>query len=416
VLLLSCLTATIDRGREIAREYKEVRREAGLESKTVVGGIHASLAPQDVVNDFDQVAIWECENIILDIISGKLKDKIVYGEKVRDLDKLPIPDFSIVKGGEDIDILPVMTSRGCPYNCDFCSITEMFGREYRMQSPERTLEILLGYQESGFFRKKKRGVFIVDDHFAANTARSMEIMNLMELYGFGMNWTAQLRANAAKNPELVSAMRKAGCDSVCIGYESINPASLREMKKGQTVEEIEHSIRVLKDNGISINGMFMFGNDSDTKDTFRMTSEFCHKNDIHFVQYSIKTPLPGTSFYERILQEGRLLHSNWPFFDGMHAVFKPKNMTALELQQGMIKVYQDFYSYSRAARDAIGLLLDRITTPVKKMYTNAHFSSTFPLKMKFAGRMIVKNWLENNKHYLEYLSGRPNAIFAKSQN
>ncbi|MEK7203229.1 MAG: radical SAM protein, partial [Patescibacteria group bacterium] len=155
------------RGKEIAREYKALRKAHGLEAKTIIGGIHASMLPNDVTPYFDQVVVGEAENSILDILSGKIKEKIVYCQRPEDLDSLPIPDFSLIKGSERISNIPVMTSRGCPHHCNFCSVTAMFGKKYRSQSPDRVLREVSRY--------KKGVIFFIDDNFTANLKRSNEI-------------------------------------------------------------------------------------------------------------------------------------------------------------------------------------------------------------------------------------------------
>lgn len=115
VLCLSCVTATINRGKEIAAQYREVRAKAGRKSRALVGGIHASMIPDDVKDNFDQVITGKAESIILDLLSGNLTDPLIKGDKLRDLDTLPIPDFSLIREWEKMGVWPVMTSRGCPY-------------------------------------------------------------------------------------------------------------------------------------------------------------------------------------------------------------------------------------------------------------------------------------------------------------
>lgn len=391
ILCLSCITATIKRGIELAKEYKFFNPNG----KTIVGGIHASMMPQDVMPYFDQVVVGEAENVILDILSGKTRDKIVYTEMPKQLDEFPLPDFKLIKNWQRIKVWPVMASRGCPYNCNFCSVTKMFGRGYRVQSPERVMKEIRRY--------KKGQLFFSDDHFAANMKRTNSILDLMIESDFNLNWTAQVRTEVSKYPKFVAKMREANCSTVCIGFESINPKSLVGMNKNQTVEDIKRSIKVFHDHGINIHGMFMLGNDSDTKEVFRMTSDFCYDNDIDYVQYAILTPVPGTQTYFEFEKQNRLLHKRWEFYDGLHVVFKPKYMTADELQQGMIDCFSDFYSYTHAINDALNSVVGTSIALVKSVYTKVHFPSMNPLLMKFVGRNILHSWVKCNKYYLNYL-------------
>ena len=393
ILCITCLTSTIERGRQIAKKYKQINPNG----KTIIGGIHSSMLPNDVINDFDQVIIGEGENIILDLLSGKIKNKIVYGKPLENLDKVPFPDFKLVKKHYKIWTRPVMTSRGCPYNCNFCSVTEMFGRKYRFQSTDRVIKEIL---------RDKLGlkIFFVDDHFAANPKRTEELLDAMIQHKFNKYWSTQVRTEITKNPKLISKMRKAGCTAVCVGFESINPESLKEMRKNQTLADIKRSIKVFHDNGIRVHGMFMFGSDADTKATFRKTSDFCKDSRLDYVQYTILTPLPGTELYHKLEKENRLLHKKWPYYDGMHVVFKPKNMLPNELQQSAIDCFSDFYSYTNAINESLNIVADFTITSVKKLYTKAYFPTIWPPLLKIIGKGIIRNWVKYNKNYLKFLS------------
>ncbi len=395
ILCVSCMTATVERGKTIAREYTALRQSLGRQSRTIIGGIHASMIPEDVINDFDQVFVGEAETKILDVLAGKIQDKIIYGERIHDLDSIPIPNFKLLKNWEKMKLWPVMTSRGCPFDCTFCSVTEMFGRGYRTKSIERVIEEIKSYDNDWFF--------FVDDHFVVNKTRTEKILDALHTDRPDIIWSCQVRTEVSKEQELVAQMREAGCRTVHIGLESINPQSLQEMKKGHTVEDVKRSIKVFRENGIKVHGMFMFGSDSDQKDIFNATSNFCRESGLTSVQYLIITPLPGTRFYKRIEEEGRLLHKHWQFYDGMHVVFQPKCFTPVELQQGMIDCFSDFYSYTNAVNDAINTFFETGLTLIKKMYTNAYFPSFFPSFLKIAGKKIVKNWIMHNAPYMGYL-------------
>ncbi len=400
ILGLSCLTATVNRGKEIASEYRKIRKYYDLESRVIIGGIHASMIPEDVEPYFDQIIVGEGENIILDVLSGKIKEKIVYASRYNNLDDLPFLNFNLIENSKKINIFSIMTSRGCPYNCNFCSVTKMFGREYRTQSPQRVIDEISRY--------KKGVIFFSDDNFAADIKRTDKLLDLMIEAGFNRPWSTQVRTEVTKRAKFVAKMKKAGCTTVYVGLESINPQSLIEMHKNQSLKDIERSIKVFHDNGIEIHGMFILGNDSDSKDVFKRTSDFSIKSGLDYVQYCILTPIPGSRTYSQFEKEGRLLHKKWDFYDGLHAVFRPKNMTADELQQGTIRCFQDFYSFPRAIKGALNTTFNIVTTTIKKTYTKAHFPTLRPTLMRFAGGKIIKDWIYYNKAYLKYLSSLPN--------
>jgi radical SAM superfamily enzyme YgiQ (UPF0313 family) len=395
ILGLSCMTATVDRGREIARQYKEIRRAAGKPARTIIGGIHASMMPEDVVSDFDQVFVGEAETKFLDLLSGAISDKIVHGQRLDDMDRLPAPDFSLLKGWERMRIWPVMTSRGCPYACNFCSVTQMFGRGYRTRSVEKVLADV-GACPKGW-------IFFVDDHFVVDKKRTADMVDGIRSARPGLKWSCQLRAEVSRDRELVERMHRAGCKMVYIGFESINPQSLAEMDKGQTVEDITASIRAFREHRIGVHGMFMFGSDSDRQGIFETTSRFCLESRLASVQYMVLTPLPGTAYYKKIEGEGRLLHKDWRFYDAMHVVFQPRNFSPAELQQGVIDSFSDFYNYGRAATDALAAFFEAGDAVLHGLQRKAHLPTLTPALVKAFGSKIVRDWVRFNRSYLGYL-------------
>lgn len=387
ILCLSCITATIERGKQIAKSYHQIRKQNHLPSHAVIGGIHASMLPCDPGPDFNQVVTGEAESVFLSILNGQNRDPLIKGSPLNDLDSIPLADFSLLKNHEKMTIWPIMTSRGCPYHCNFCSVTKMFGRNYRIQSIQRVLEEIS--------QLKKKWIFFVDDNFAAIPSRTHKLLDQIIKYRFNRHWSAQIRTDAAKDIELVKKMYRAGCRIVFIGLESINQASLENMKKRQDTKDIIQSIKIFQNNGIQVHGMFILGNDPENKDIFLSTPKFCMQNALSYVQYSILTPLPGTDIYDEFERDGRLLHKNWSFYDGLHVVFKPRNMSPLELQQGMLNCFKSFYSYPNAIKDLINNL---------KSHSFFTFQSFYPFLMKFLGKSVIKRWIKTNRDYLKYLT------------
>lgn len=401
ILCLSCISSTVNRGKEIADEYRETRTKKGLHSHVIVGGIHASMMPEDVENHFDQIVIGEAEEIFIDLIEGRNTERIVQGERLKDINSLPYPDYTSLINYDQMVVTPVMTSRGCPYDCSFCSVTEMFGRSYRFQSPERVMEELLANKKEWW-----RWILFVDDNFAAGIDRTDRLLDLMIKNKFNIPWSASVRTEITKHPDLVAKMRRAGCKLVYIGFESVNPDTLKDYKKKQTVEDIKRSIKVFRDNHIIIYGMFTLGNDTDQKDIFKTTAKFSRDMKIDISQFSVLTPLPGTRIFKQLESEGRLLHKDWSMYDGLHSVFEPKNMTAYELQNGMIESYADFYTYRSAADTAVNTMGRAVYSTVKSLYSETYFPSFYPSMTKILGRKQVREWITINRDYLSYLKGR----------
>ena len=384
IICVSCMTPTVDRGKEIAREYK-LQNQKGV---AIIGGIHASMIPSDVTADFDHVIIGEAESVIVPLLQGKLKDKLIYGQKMQNLDKLPIADLTLVEERKKIKVWPIMTSRGCPFDCIYCSSSKMFGKKYRAQSPERVMQELIQY--------KKGHILFFDDNFTAIQSRTNKLMDLMIDSGFDREWSCEVRTETTKNEALISKMRSAGCYIIGVGFESINDSTLKYMRKHQTVQDIRRSVRVFHDNGINAYGMFIMGSDNDSKKVFRDTVDFCCDIDIDYTQYSILTPFPGTNLYYNMEKEKRIIHKNWEYYDGLHAVIRPKKMTVEDLQNGLLEAYRTFYSYGNGLKDVlriIGGALSRTRMP-----------SIFSTAAKLFSRPLLHELGNINIDYLDYLN------------
>ncbi len=349
---ISTTTATCREGYQIAGLLRS------NDIPVVIGGIHASFLPDEALQFADYIVRGEAEYSFLPLVQAIEEGRIPEGipgvsywadgkpvhndplESRIDMDTLPIPDLSLIEKSASMRSIPVMASRGCPYNCSFCCVTQMFGRRYRYRCTESILEELTQFDG--------KHLFFCDDNFVANPKHSKELLRQMierddiNLKGFG----AQVRADAAFDDELMDLMSRAGCSIVYIGFESINPETLKGYNKQQSFEDIEESIRRFHEYGIRIHGMFVFGGEADTVETIRETADFAINAHIDSIQFTILTPFPGTPFYEKLEKEGRIMTYDWSLYEGQHAVFKPDMMSPEELQVETVKALKKFYSLS----------------------------------------------------------------------
>ena len=278
---ISTITSTAPRAYAIADKI----RSFGI--PVIMGGPHVTFLPEEGLEHADFVIRGEAEEALISFIetweneknfsnvsnlSYKVRNKIIHNPLkplLRSLDENPFPDFSLSQyvgkkmGGKTI--LPFQTSRGCPFNCSFCSVTGMFGKAYRFRSTENVIEELRRYDHN------KNTIFFYDDNFAANRKRAKELLQAMIREKLMFKWSTQVRVDIAKDPELVSLMKEAGCHTVYVGMESVNPASLKSMKKLQTVEEMAQAMQVFHQNRIHVHGMFIYGFDDDDWHTVKET-------------------------------------------------------------------------------------------------------------------------------------------------
>ncbi|MBN2384322.1 B12-binding domain-containing radical SAM protein [bacterium] len=400
LLCLSGLTATIERGYEIARLF----RARNPHARIIFGGIHASMCPEEASQVADHVVVGEGEDLILDLVRYGSDQKILHTDRIDDLDRVPLPDLSLLYRSERMRITPIITSRGCPFGCTFCSVTKMFGRQYRMVSVDRVIEELE--------RAPTRQIFFYDDNFVANKKRTHQLLERILRLPRTYKWTAQVRTDLARDPGLVEKMAASGCKWVYAGLESIDDQTLKSLNKSQTRADIEQAIAIFHRYGISVHGMFMFGSDRDDPTVFQQTVEFSRKVRLDSVQYLVLTPFPGTEIFEKMVEQKRLLHSIWSYYDAMHAVFEPKLMSAEELQRGMYHSFNDFYALTRLLNDSFSASIDYILYLLTRLLRFWKHRSVkyrrLHVPLFLVARRIVSQWHSINRDYFRYLHGLDN--------
>ncbi len=357
---ISTITSTAPRAYAIADRVK--RRGIPV----LMGGPHVTFMADEALEHADFVIRGEGEQTLMAFIdalekgggfseipnlSYRINRRTIHNARqsfVKDLDQIPVPDLSLLKssrkGISGLRSIPVQTSRGCPFDCSFCSVTGMFGKKYRFRSTENIIAELRRYNQ------RKNLIFFYDDNFTADRKRAKDLLEAMIRENFKFKWTTQVRADVAKDLELVKLMKRAGCHTLYIGFESVNPASLKAMKKRQTVEEIAEAIRILRRHRIGIHGMFVYGFDDDDWKTVKQTVKFAKRARLNSTQFLILTPLPGSEFFDKICQEDRIQFRDWALYDAHHVVFRPARLSLFDLQRAQIFSHQKFYSLLEMGR------------------------------------------------------------------
>jgi len=264
--------------------------------------------------------------------------KPFYQQKERtDLSRLPIPRRNLFPPKGYLFHNLLQTTRGCPYDCEFCSVTALHGRSYRMR-PVSEVE-----KEIQSLERSKAYIFFVDDNLVGNLSHAKELLTMLSHHR--LRWVSQGPIHIAENKEMVSLMAKAGCHGLFIGFESLREENLNLMgKRINRIEAYERGVQRLHDAGIGVYGSFVFGYDYDDPSVFDDFLEFAERNQMEGAFLPLLTPFPGTRIYQRLKQEARLLTEDWSKYDMATVVFQPKRMTVEELQEGFWKVNRSFYS------------------------------------------------------------------------
>jgi len=252
---------------------------------------------------------------------------------------------------------------------------------------------------------KTHHFFFYDDNFTANRKRINELCDMMLEQKIEITWNAQVRSDLAKQPDLLAKMARAGCTRVYVGFESISDEALRALKKSQTKKDIEDAIRMFHTYGIKIHGMFMFGEDNDTLETIHETVDFALQHEIDSVQFMILTPFPGTQIYDKIVSENRLYHRNWDYYDGMYAVYQPKNLTAVRLQEEMFRAYKRFYSVRRTAVNVLDFSFNMLIDALVWNFRRALRYNIENIFLRIVSYFIINRFTRNYTSYLQFLKG-----------
>lgn len=335
---ITTMTALAPRAYEIALEF----RKRGI--PVIIGGIHASMLPEEASQYADSVVIGEAEDVwptaLDDFIHGRLK-KTYRGAGQHALVNLPRPRIDLLKKERYFSTSLLMASRGCPHDCHYCSVTQFWGKGFRYRPIPEVIEELKSL--------KGRMVFFADDNLYGNKVYAKKLFR--EMIPLNKKWSCQGDSLIANDAELLKLAAESGCQWIFIGIESISKKNLAMMRKSfNKVDQFKESFKKIHDAGISIFGSFIFGLDEDDEYVFKNTVEFAIDVKLDAANFYILTPLPGTKLFQEMKDAGRLIHTEWDKYDANHVVFKHPKLTGEQLLEGLISAYRHFYSISSIAK------------------------------------------------------------------
>jgi len=333
---LTCSTWLAPRAYEIADEF----RRRGV--TVVLGGIHPSMLPYEAIEHADTVVIGEAENVWGNLVQDFRENRLrpfYKSYELPELKNLPIPRWDLLKNRKYF-YHTIQTTRGCPYDCEFCTVKAMSGGKYRYKPVKDTMK-----EVKTLLDIEKKLFFFVDDNFIGNKKHVKAL--LRELIPFKIVYFAEVSINLARDEELLSLLAESGCRKVIIGFESLVSDNLKQMGKDKSykVEEYAEDIMKIQSFGIEIQGSFIFGYDFDDETVFEKTVGFINESNISAATMSVLTPFPGTRLFQRFDREGQLLYNDWRKYDGRHVCFEPKLMSPEALQNGYNWTIQQVNSY-----------------------------------------------------------------------
>lgn len=334
---ITAMTATINRAYELAAIY----RSKGV--PVVIGGIHASAMPEEALQHADSIVMGEAEGawqeLIRDFEAGALKR--TYRAGLSDLQDSPPARHDLFHPG--YLFASIQTSRGCPMDCDFCSVPFFNGHKYRLRSTNAVLDEIQTIQNPFIY-------FVDDNIIGYNKVAEEHAIALFEgmiQRNLKKEWFAQASINIADKPDILKLAAQSGCRMLLIGIEAENEAALIDSNKKLNlkvgVNHYKEAFKRIHEHGINVLGAFIYGMDSDSVTSIEKRTAYIQSSSVDVVQASVMTPLPGTRLYERMNNEGRILCTNfpkdWEHFHFSDVVFQPKLMTPHELAESVTSAY-----------------------------------------------------------------------------
>lgn len=330
--LVTTLTTFAPVAFEVARKLKE------KSITVIVGGVHAVVMPDECQQHFDAVVIGEAEllmdEILNDFRSGNLKKRYETSEQM-DLSKSRIPRYDLLQLHK-YSFNALMASKGCAFDCDFCSSRLITGAGFRHKTVDQVIN------EIRFMQKlHEKDPMVPDTFFFADSNLYTDRSFLKELLNALIpldihHWGIFASVNIAYDEEVLDLLEKANCEMIQIGFESVNPASLKSVNKKQNNPvKYKEIVEKLAKRGIYAQGSFIFGFDDDDSSVFKETIAAIEEANFIMTGFFSLTPFPGTKVFKRLSEEGRILHQDWSKYDMEEVVYSPKRMTAEEMKDGL---------------------------------------------------------------------------------
>lgn len=333
------MTQQAIRAYEIADAFRKKK------VKVVIGGIHATVLPEEAKEHADSVIIGEAEELwpefLKDFSQGNIKP-FYKTSHLTDLTKSPIPRYDLLNR-KNYNVVWIQATRGCPIDCEFCAASKIYGLKFRHKTVEQVInEIKYAIKVCG------RGTIITfaDDNMFINRKYAVELVGKIAL--LKIRWFAQTDVSVEKDENFLKLLRKSKCSVLFIGFETLNKKGLLQLDRNswkyRKFEDYETTIEKIQSYGIGVLGAFMLGLDTDTPDVFKELADFINRSHLLSAQITILTPLPGTRLRDRLEKEGRLLPTSWNNYSFLKANYLPRNMLPEELEEGLLKVYHWIYN------------------------------------------------------------------------
>jgi radical SAM superfamily enzyme YgiQ (UPF0313 family) len=339
---ITAITGTAPRAYEMCRTFQS----RGI--PVVLGGVHPTLMPEEAMRHADSAVIGYAEEswpqLLRDFVSGRMRRRYDQSPNLK-LAGLPFPRRDLYKSGMVNVAETLEATRGCIFQCEFCVVPSAWGTR-PLQKPVG--DVVADLRQMG----ARRAIFL-DLNMIADLPYARELFQA--LIPLRLKWAGLVTTTLAWDEELLDLVARSGCKGLLIGFESLSQKALDESKKSFNMrKDYRLVVDRIHDRGIAIMGCFVFGFDSDTKETFDQTIDFVMESRMDLPRYAIAVPFPSTGLFRRLKAQDRILTEDWSLYDGQHVVFEPKNMTPDELLERTNRTWRKTYEYKSIARRIAG--------------------------------------------------------------
>jgi len=328
-----------------ARAYRFARRFRECGAKVVLGGVHPSVLPNEASKHADAIVIGEAEGVWERVVSDAQHNRLqqFYRNEQPDLSMSPFPVRKPLRRlfGLPPSLMPIMSTRGCAYNCEFCCVHRVYGHKAR--------HVPIPHIVSDIARNEPKLIMFLDDNIGVDRAYSLALFEALR--PLRKRWCGQATLRFILDEELFAAAVRSGLKGVFVGVETIEPEARTGLRKLLgSMREYDEAVRRCRAAGIMFHASLIFGLDDQTPRVFERTLDFLARNSVPSISANMLTPYPGTQLFDRLKRENRILHTNWTYYDHLTVCFQPKNMSVEELGERHLAFCREFLSWSSIAR------------------------------------------------------------------
>ena len=356
------------------RAYKLAKIFSYTGAKVVIGGIHASMCPEEASEHFDSVVIGEAEKIwpkILEDYRNNNLKKFYKADEFPDLNASLPPRYDLVKNRHYIYTY-IQTTRGCPYNCNFCTVTKHNGRKLRKKSINQVIQevdsIIKLKRTYGLIYKKRdkqirkfKGIIaFADDNFAIDRQHAIDVCKAIKKYQDDNNiyftWFTQVNSAVGFDNDLLDLMAESNCQHLLIGFESLEPESLKSMKKKMnSPQDYSTIIKNIHNKGIRVIYSTIFDDNSIKPEAIKSFTALINKTKVLHVLTNILTPYPGTDLREEMKSKGLITTNDFSLFNIRNLVYKPSGISMEDFYANYLKINDELFSFDKIVSRSDGL-------------------------------------------------------------